>query len=68
MLGEHCASVAQKYVAVSAVWEAVMDNELLLREVFSVTRSLPLFFSLSFKRIKISRTRPLPESCLYHCK
>ena len=64
----HCASVAQKKTAVSSGCAAVMYRELLWAEVFRVTLSLPLCFSLSFERTKISMAGPLPESCLYHCR
>lgn len=52
----------------SAGWASVMDRVLLLLEVSSVALTLPLDFSLSFERIRISRTGPVPEACLYHCK
>jgi hypothetical protein len=64
----YCASVAQKYTAVSSHRVAVMDKELLWLEVSRVALSLPLRFSLSFERIKISWAGPSPDFCLYHCR
>ena len=65
---EHCALAAQKYVAESPGWAAVMFRERCLSFLFSKTVSPCSSFLSTFERIFKRNWRPAPGSCLYQEK
>ena len=66
--GEHCALAAQKQVAESPGWAAVMCNESCLALVLRKTVSLPSSISFITERMAIKSAGPLPGYCRYHGK
>lgn len=58
-------SAAQKYVAESCSWEAVMFRMLYFSLEFTVARNFP--FSFIPEAMKKRLTRPPPGFCLNHC-
>lgn len=65
---DHCALTAQKQVAESPEWVAVMCRERCLSFLSNSTVSLSSFFCSTFERICISNWRPFLGSCLYQEK